>query len=154
MSEQPEQIRCVLLKINENVLMLPNSALVEIVPVRNIINVANKPRWMLGYLDWRGNSVPLVAFETMDGVRMPSLANLDVRAAVVYAIGDDKKIPFMAFLVQGVPQVVNVTADEIEVDAVSVTHPAVSQKILLKGTQVSVVEMLKLEGMIKKVMTH
>ena len=134
--------------------MLPNSALVEIVPVRNIINVANKPRWMLGYLDWRGNSVPLVAFETMDGVRMPSLANLDVRAAVVYAIGDDKKIPFMAFLVQGVPQVVNVTADEIEVDAVSVTHPAVSQKILLKGTQVSVVEMLKLEGMIKKVMTH
>ena len=134
--------------------MLPNSALVEIVPVRNIINVANKPRWMLGYLDWRGNSVPLVAFETMDGVRMPSLANLDVRAAVVYAIGDDKKIPFMAFLVQGVPQVVNVTADEIEVDAMSVTHPAVSQKILLKGTQVSVVEMLKLEGMIKKVMTH
>ena len=154
MSEQPEQIRCVLLKVNENVLMLPNSALVEIVPVRNIINVANKPRWMLGYLDWRGNSVPLVAFETMDGVRMPSLANADVRAAVVYAIGDDKKIPFMAFLVQGVPQVVNVTADEIEVDAMSVTHPAVSQKILLKGTQVSVVEMLKLEGMIKKVMTH
>ena len=154
MSEQPEQIRCVLLKVNENVLMLPNSALVEIVPVRNIINVANKPRWMLGYLDWRGNSVPLVAFETMDGVRMPSLANLDVRAAVVYAIGDDKKIPFMAFLVQGVPQVVNVTTDEIEVDAETVTHPAVSQKILLKGTQVSVVEMLKLEGMIKKVMTH
>ena len=154
MSEQPEQIRCVLLKVNENVLILPNSALVEIVPVRNIINVANKPRWMLGYLDWRGNSVPLVAFETMDGVRMPSLANLDVRAAVVYAIGDDKKIPFMAFLVQGVPQVVNVTTDEIEVDAETVTHPAVSQKILLKGTQVSIVEMLKLEGMIKKVMTH
>ena len=154
MSEQPEQIRCVLLKVNENVLMLPNSALVEIVPVRNIINVANKPRWMLGYLDWRGNSVPLVAFETMDGVRMPSLANSDVRAAVVYAIGDDKKIPFMAFLVQGVPQVVNITADEIEVDAEAVTHPAVSQKILLKGTQASVVEMVKLEGMIKKVMTH
>ena len=154
MSEQPEQIRCVLLKVNENVLMLPNSALVEIVPVRNIINVANKPRWMLGYLDWRGNSVPLVAFETMDGVRMPSLANPDVRAAVVYAIGDDKKIPFMAFLVQGVPQVVNVAADEIEVDAETVTHPAVAQKILLKGTQASVVEMAMLEGMIKKVMTH
>ena len=109
---------------------------------------------MLGYLDWRGNSVPLVALETMDGVRMPSLANPDVRAAVVYAIGDDKKIPFMAFLVQGVPQVVNVTADEIEVDAETVTHPAVSQKILLKGTQASVVEMAILEGMIKKVMTH
>jgi chemosensory pili system protein ChpC len=151
---EAEQIRCVLLKVNEDVLMLPNSALVEIVPVRNIINVANKPRWMLGYLDWRGNSVPLVAFETMGGVRMPSLANNDVRAAVVYAIGEDKKIPFMAFLVQGVPQVVNVSATDIETDTAAITHPAVAQKAVVKGTAVSVVEMTKLETMIKGVMTH
>ena len=154
MSDSPEQIRCVLLKINEDMLLLPNSALVEVVPVRNIINVANKPRWMLGYLDWRGNSVPLVAFETIDGVRMPSLANNDVRAAVMYAISEDKKIPFMAFLVQGVPQVVSLADTDIVADATGVSHPAVSVKALVKGTQVSVVDMVKLEAIIKTVMTH
>jgi chemosensory pili system protein ChpC len=154
MSDSLEQVRCVLLNINEDKLMLPNSALVEVVPVRNIINVANKPRWMLGYLDWRGNSVPLVAFETMNGVRMPSLANQDVRAAVVYTIGADKAIPFMSFLVQGAPQIINVGEEDIVADESAVTHPAVEKKALVRGEQVSVVAMDKLEGMIKKVMTH
>lgn len=154
MSDDPEQIRCVVLNINEDRVLLPNSALVEVVPVRNIINVANKPRWMLGYLDWRGNSVPLVAFETMSGVRMPSLANHDVRAAVMYTVGGDKAIPFMSFLVQGAPQILNVTAMDIVGDPSGVSHPAVEKKAMVKGEQVSIVAMEKLEGMIKSVMTH
>ena len=154
MSELLEQVRCVLLNVNEAVLMLPNSALVEIVPVRNIINVANKPRWMLGYLDWRRNSVPLVAFETIGGVRMPSLANQEVRAAVIYAISGDKKIPFMSFLVQGAPQVVNLAATDIVADKTSSAHPAVAHTAMVKGTQVSIVQMEKLEAIIKTVMTH
>ena len=80
---------------------MPNAAIAEIVPIRNIINVANKPDWMLGYLDWRGNSVPLVAFESLGGVHMPSLASGDVKAAVVYAISDDAEFPFMAFSCSG-----------------------------------------------------
>lgn len=154
MNDSLEQVRCVLLNINEDRLMLPNSALVEVVPVRNIINVANKPRWMLGYLDWRGNSVPLVAFETMNGVRMPSLANQDVRAAVLYTVGSDKAIPFISFLVQGAPQIINVSEEDIIEDAADVSHPAVEKKVLVKDEQVSVVAMDKLEDMIKKVMTH
>ena len=154
MSNDLEQIRCVLLKINEDILLLPNSALVEVVPVRNIINVANKPRWMLGYLDWRGNSVPLVAFETMNGVRMPSLANQEVRAAVLYSVGEDKAIPFVSFLVQGVPQVVNITPADVVVDTAPVSHPAIDRKVLVKGEQASVVSLEKLEAVIKTVMTH
>ena len=154
MSDDQEQIRCVLLTVNEDLLMLPNSALIEVVPVRNIINVANKPRWMLGYLDWRGNSVPLVAFETMNGVRMPSLASQDVRAAVIYSVGDNKAIPFVSFLVQGTPQIINVGSADIVSDTAPVSHPAVAQKALVKGEMVSVVAMDKLEGMIQKVMTH
>jgi chemosensory pili system protein ChpC len=154
MSDDVEQIRCVLLTINEDKLMVPNAALVEIVPVRNIINVANKPRWMLGYLDWRGNSVPLVAFETMNGVRMPSLANHDVRAAVFYTVGNNKAIPFMSFLVQGAPQIVNITAVDIVPDPESVSHPAVEKRVMVKGEHVSIVAMEALEDLIKSVMTH
>ena len=94
-----------MLTVNEDHVILPNSAIAEIVPIRNIINVANKPGWMLGYLDWRGNSVPLVSFEALGGVRMPSLASGEVKAAVVYSISGDKDFPFMSFLVQGAPQV-------------------------------------------------
>ena len=153
MAEVAENIKCVLLNINEDKLVLPNVAIAEIVPIRNIINVANKPDWMLGYLDWRGNSVPLVAFETLGGVRMPSLASGEVKAAVVYAVGGDKSFPFVSFLVQGAPQVVNVTATDIIENKEEVQHPAIEQKVMVKGEMASLMDLEKLEQLIKHIMT-
>lgn len=153
MSESAEQVKCVLLTINEDRLLLPNTALAEIVQIRNIINVANKPNWMLGYLDWRGNSVPLVAFETIGGVRMPSLASGQVKAAVFYAIGEDKKFPFLSILVQGAPQVVNVLENDLIESKEEIRHPALDQKVMVKGELASIIDLEKLEAIIKKVMT-
>ena len=153
MSESAEQVKCVLLTINEDRLLLPNTALAEIVQIRNIINVANKPNWMLGYLDWRGNSVPLVAFETIGGVRMPSLASGHVKAAVFYAIGEDKKFPFLSILVQGAPQVVNVLENDLIESKEEIRHPALDQKVMVKGELASIIDLEKLEAIIKKIMT-
>ena len=153
MSEVAEQIKCVLLNVSEDRVILPNSAIAEIVPIRNIINVANKPGWMLGYLDWRGNSVPLVSFESLGGVRMPSLASGEVKAAVVYAIGDDKDFPFMSFLVQGAPQVINLTPSDVIENKEEIHHPAVEQKVMVKGEMASILDLEKLEMLIKHIMT-
>lgn len=153
MSQAGEQIKCVVLTINEGQVILPNAAIAEIVPIRNIINVANKPDWMLGYLDWRGNSVPLVSFEALGGVRMPSLASGDVKAAVVYAIGGDKDFPFMSFLVQGAPQVADVSSEDIIPNREEIHHPAVEQKVMVKGEMASILDLEKLEQVIKDIMT-
>ena len=153
MSEFAEQIKCVLLTVNEDHVILPNSAIAEIVPIRNIINVANKPGWMLGYLDWRGNSVPLVSFEALGGVRMPSLASGEVKAAVVYSISGDKDFPFMSFLVQGAPQVLNIMATDIIQNKEEIHHPAIEQKVMVKGEMASILDLEKLELVIKHIMT-
>ncbi|MFW2374347.1 MAG: chemotaxis protein CheW [Gammaproteobacteria bacterium] len=146
-----EQMKCVLLNTNVDKIVLPNAAIAEIVPVRNLINVANKPGWLLGYLDWRGQSIPLVSFELIGGIRMPSLASQDVKAAVVYTISDDRQFNFMAFLVQGSPQAVNVVPTDVITDSLSSEHPAVAQRVLVKGKQASIINMQKLETIIKDV---
>ena len=151
MAETLEQLKCVLLATNVDKMVLPNAAIAEIVPVRNLINVANKPNWLLGYLDWRGQSIPLVSFELIGGVRMPSLASQDVKAAVVYTISDDRKFNFMAFLVQGAPQAVTVVPTDVISDSLPAEHPAVEQRVLVKGQQASVMDMVKLENIIKEV---
>ena len=153
MSKPAEQMKCVLLTVNEDRIILPNAAIAEIVPIRNIINVANKPDWMLGYLDWRGNSVPLVSFESLGGVRMPSLASGEVKAAVVYAISGDKDFPFMSFLVQGAPQVLNINESDVIENKEEIKHPAVEQKVMVKGEMASILDLEKLEMLIKHIMT-
>ena len=154
MTESSGQVKCVLLTVNEDLLVLPNAAIAEIVPIRNIINVANKPDWMLGYLDWRGNSVPLVSFESLGGVRMPSLASGDVKAAVMYSVSDDKAFPYMSILVQGAPKVVSVDPTNIIANNdEQLNHPAVEQKVVLLEEDASIVDLEKLEQLIKYIMS-
>ena len=108
---------------------------------------------MLGSLDWRGTSVPLVSFESLGGVRMPSLASGDVKAAVMYSVSDDKEFPFMSILVQGAPKVVNVDATSVIANKEQVNHPAVEQKVMLREDDASIVDLDKLEQLIKYIMT-
>lgn len=149
-----DQIKCVILKVNGDELLMPNAAVAEIVPIKNIINVANKPGWMLGYLDWRGHSVPLIAFETMGEVRMPSLATGEVKAAVLFSVGDDADFPYLSILVQGAPSVVNVKAEDMLANKEEITHPAIEEKVIIADSNYSIINNEKLESIVKKVMTH
>ncbi|VAW66803.1 hypothetical protein MNBD_GAMMA10-2581 [hydrothermal vent metagenome] len=149
-----DQIKCIVLKVNDDALLMPNASVAEIVPIKNIINVANKPVWMLGYLDWRGNSVPLISFEAMGGVRMPSLATGTVKAAVLFSIGEDKNIPYVSILMQGAPSIVSVREEDIMASEVVNNHPAIEEKIEIDGTAYSIVNIERLEELVKEVLTH
>jgi len=149
-----EEIKCVILKVNGDELLMPNASVAEIVPIKNIINVANKPGWMLGYLDWRGHSVPLVSFEAMGNVRMPSLANGSVKAAILFSIGEDKDFPFLSILMQDSPAVVNVKEEDIISNKEEITHPAIEDKVMMADGTYSIVNIEKLESIVKQVMTH
>jgi len=148
------QVKCISLNVNEDKLLLPNATVAEIVPIKNIINVANKPAWMLGYLDWRGNSVPLISFEAMGGIRMPSLASGTIKAAVLFTMGEDKALPFISVLVQGSPGILNVKEEEMLSNKEGVTHPAVEDKVMIAEETYSVMNMENLEAIVKDVMTY
>jgi len=149
-----EEIKCVVLTINEAELLLPNAAVAEIIPIKNIINVANKPAWMLGYLDWRGQSVPLVSFETLGGVRMPSLATGSVKAAVLFSIGEDKNFPYLSILIQGAPAVIKVKPSDLVVNKEEILHPAIDSQVMMADGSYSIINIEQLEQIVKKVVTH
>ena len=149
-----EEIKCVILKINGDELLMPNASVAEIVPIKNIINVANKPNWMLGYLDWRGHSVPLISFEAMGNVRMPSLATGTVKAAILFSIGEDNDFPYLSILMQDAPTIVNVKAEDIISNKEEITHPAIEDKVMMADGAYSIVSIEKLESIVKQVMSH
>lgn len=149
-----EEIKCVILKINGDELLMPNASVAEIIPIKNIINVANKPGWMLGYLDWRGNSVPLISFEAMGGVRMPSLATGNVKAAILFSIGEDSQFPYLSILMQDAAKTISVKEEDLLSNMEENNHPAVEEKVMLGDESYSVINLEKLESIVKEVMTH
>ena len=148
-----EEINCVTLTINEDKLLMPEAALAEVVPIKNIINVANKPSWMLGYLDWRGHSVPLISFEAIGGVRMPSLSTGKVKAAVLFSIGEDSSVPYLSILVQNEPVTIKVKEEDIVTNTEGTENPAISDRVMMSDDDYSIMNLEKLEKMVKDIMT-
>ena len=149
-----DEIKCVILKINGDELLMPNAAVAEIVPIKNIINVANKPGWLLGYLDWRGHSIPLISFEKMGGERMPSLATGNVKAAILFSIGEDSNFPYLAILMQDAPRIINLKQEDLIKNNEEITHPAIEGKVMMTDGNYSIINIEKLEAIVKEVMTY
>ena len=57
----------------------------------------------------------------------------------------------MAFLVQGRPQTLSVIGTDVITDSMTSEHPAVAQRVMVKGQQASIIDMEKLESIIRDI---
>jgi chemosensory pili system protein ChpC len=108
----PREIRCVLVPVGNLRLLLPNATIAEVITPSTPEPVAGAPDWLLGRIAWRGWRVPLVSFTTLSGAEEGD-AGLSVRVAVLKALGDDPKLPFIAVVTQGFPRLTTLNAELI-----------------------------------------
>jgi chemosensory pili system protein ChpC len=108
----PREIRCVLVPVGNQRLLLPNATIAEVVTQSRPEPVADAPDWLLGRIAWRGWRVPLVSFTQLAGTEEGD-AELSVRVAVLKALGGNPKLPFIAVLTQGFPRLTTLNAELI-----------------------------------------
>jgi chemosensory pili system protein ChpC len=114
MSEQPlpREIRCVLVPVGQLRLLLPNATVAEVITMPTPEQVEGAPEWLLGRIAWRGWRVPLISFTKLAGAPEGD-AELAVRVAVLKALGDNAKLPFVAVVTQGFPRLTTLNAELI-----------------------------------------
>lgn len=91
-----------LLPLADRTLLLPNSAVAELIPLRAPVSEAGMPRWLLGQVAWRNLNLPLMSFEAAAGGE-PSIGS-GARVAVLNALGGRAHVKFIAMVVQGIPR--------------------------------------------------
>ncbi|MGN2246499.1 chemotaxis protein CheW [Frateuria sp. GZRR35] len=114
MSEQPlpREIRCVLVPVGQLRLLLPNATVAEVITLPTPEPVEGAPEWLLGRIAWRGWRVPLVSFTKLAGAPEGD-ADLAVRVAVLKALGNNARLPFIAVVTQGFPRLTTLNAELI-----------------------------------------
>lgn len=114
MSEQPlpREIRCVLVPVGQLRLLLPNATVAEVITLPTPEPVQGAPEWLLGRIAWRGWRVPLVSFTKLAGAPEGD-ADLAVRVAVLKALGNNARLPFVAVVTQGFPRLTTLNAELI-----------------------------------------
>lgn len=108
--ELPREIRCVLVPTGDVRMLLPNAIVAEVISQPAHEAVAGAPDWLLGRIAWRGWQVPVVSFPRLAHVGEGD-PELTVRVAVLKALGDDPKLPFIAILTQGLPRLTTLNAE-------------------------------------------
>lgn len=94
-------------------LLVPYSLIAEIAEVSLPDGSIRLGRSETTMVDWRGQRVPLVSLEAMNGESVPTIGRR-VRCAVLYGTDPERALPYYAVLLSGVPRSEQVERRQIE----------------------------------------
>lgn len=113
MSENTGSVRCMLLPLVSLNLLVPNSAVAEIIGYSAPRTLANSSEWFAGVVLWRGVYVPVVAVEQMCNIDTPKTGPR-ARIAIIYNPQKDEEIPYIGIHMQDIPRAYLAESDSME----------------------------------------
>ncbi len=111
-ADDATELSCVVIPLQGMQLLLPSVCVAEILPWRRVKALSETPPWCLGLLGWRGEMVPVVRFENLNG--QPGPARKSGRCMVVMNRARNARgLPFYALASDGLPRMVQLAADDL-----------------------------------------
>jgi len=104
MSEENLVVRSQLIPLEGLRLILPNTAIAEIVSFKKFDLLENEvPDWILGIVTWRELRIPLIVYEMATGQldKTPTV-NKNTRIAVLNTVTGSEQLHFYGMVVQGI----------------------------------------------------
>ena len=139
------EIRSVLVPLSGIQILLPSSTIAEVVNYHPPQAIDGAPRWLKGYLAWRGEIIPLVALEPLMGL-VENLPGHRARIAVCNTLGGNSRLPYIAVVAQSIPHLVRVTGASISaVREGQAANPLVLEKVLVQGEDALIPDLDALE---------
>lgn len=109
--ELPEEVAGLLVPMLGQAWLLPSVAVAEVIPLRQPDRPGRGADWLLGWLSWRNQDVPLISVERLNARGQGSIG----RQARIGIFNNGNASPrFFAVIVQGAPQPLRVVATALE----------------------------------------
>lgn len=115
MSDSGNLIPSYLVPLQKSQLLLPASAVAEVIPYEPLQRIEDTPEWFLGILGWRGVQIPVISFETLTSSR-GSFSLVSVASAsltIVRGLKTKESVPFYAIVAQAVPELIQISEDTL-----------------------------------------
>lgn len=110
--DDASDLSCVLIPTPGEQLLLPNICVAEIVPWRRLKPLADGPEWLLGYVGWRGQTIPVIHFAEFN--EQPATPATQARCLVVMNRARNASAPaFYAVAAEGLPRMVQLSEDDL-----------------------------------------
>ena len=127
MNEQELLVRSQLIPLHNMRMVLPNTAIAEVISYHKPQPLENMPSWLTGMISWRGLQIPLVSLETAALEQAPETGRRS-RVIVMNTLTGSNQLPFYGIISQGIPRLMGLDHSTI-LDAPNAQE---SQKFVLR----------------------
>jgi len=142
-------VRCVLVPLAGAHLLLPNSCLAEVVNYQPPQLQEDTPPWLLGVIDWRGETIALVEVESLLGLAPPTPGQRS-RITVCTALRGDSSFGYYGILADSVPRQARITIENIAPSDPQADGPIAMQWVHVASEQAAIPDLDALEAEIAK----
>lgn len=139
----PEIVPSLMIPLATDTLLLPTVTVAEIVSPTTPEAVPDSPDWLLGYIHWRDQRVPLMSVELLSGGAMAQ-PRATSRVVILNNTGVSQDLPFIAIVADGIPKLAHVAAEDL---SISDNSPGAFQnmRVILNGEEAVIPEVSSLE---------
>ncbi len=144
----PDQVRSLWIPLREVNMLLPNVAIAEVGNYRVPDDLPDRPDWLLGTIDWRGQIIPVVSLELLCGEKIPANPVYS-RLIIINSVRTDSPVRHYALVAAALPR--SILFDNTIVDDVDTCDlPALQCRVYIGREQAVVPNLDYLQEMLEQ----
>jgi chemosensory pili system protein ChpC len=107
------EIRTIMAPLSNGSVLLPNSAVAEVLDFTRPEPFKQGPAWLLGELSWRGWQLPVISYEQLLDENAAATSTSKARILIIKTLGESTQVNYIGLLIQGLPRLKKVTGDSL-----------------------------------------
>ena len=147
MSNQRTVIHSQLIATQHRNLLLPNTAIAEIVRYAAPEPVDNAPAWLLGTMQWRGLRIPVISYELAAGENTTEPGS-EARLAILNGVHSGAALQFYAVVIRNNPRLLKVVRDDIRQESGSDHGKFQLQQVVVNNITAIIPDLAALEQLV------
>ena len=112
MSAAP-RVHCTLAPLGNESLLLPTTAIAEVIEYLNPAPVQAAPEWFLGQIEWENRQIPVFSFAALISGTAPDGITAKARIMIVKSLSDSARVPYLGILINDIPRLVSVEVEDL-----------------------------------------
>lgn len=136
-----KELRTILAPLTDGYVMLPNSAVGEILAFTSPEPFKQGPPWLLGEIAWRGWQVPVINYERMLKDNGITTITAKTRVLIVKTLGESTQVNYIGLVIQGLPKLKKVSASTLIEKQIDDLPDTVFSKVTIDDLQAVIPEL-------------
>jgi chemosensory pili system protein ChpC len=108
-----EVLRCLLLPIEGQNIIVPYAAVAEVVSFQEPKTIPKAPNWLLGHMTWRKAEIPLLSLEKMVDPKV-QFQKPNLHVAIMNRMSEEDHFDFVGILLQTVPRMIRARSTDFK----------------------------------------